>query len=87
MDLLENFKKQAQAKSNENKTFYKRLKLKQPRDLDQQFHNLHDEVFEKIDCLACANCCKTTSPIFYEKDIERLSKHFGLNHPLSLTNI
>lgn len=78
MYLLDNFKKQAQAKSNENKTFYKRLKLKQPRDLDEQFHKLHEEVFEKIDCLACANCCKTTSPIFYEKDIERLSKHFRI---------
>jgi len=24
--------------------------------------------------LDCANCCKTTSPIFYQKDIERLAK-------------
>ncbi|MEQ9413386.1 MAG: YkgJ family cysteine cluster protein, partial [Cyclobacteriaceae bacterium] len=24
--------------------------------------------------LDCANCCKTTSPIFYETDIERASK-------------
>ena len=42
--------------------------------LDLLFHNAHDEVFEKTDCLQCANCCKTTSPLFLEKDIERLAK-------------
>ena len=31
----------------------------------------HDEVFEEIDCLSCANCCKTTGPLFTEKDIEK----------------
>ena len=31
---------------------------------------LHDKEFAKTDCLACGNCCKTTSPIFTEKDIE-----------------
>jgi Fe-S-cluster containining protein len=28
--------------------------------------------------LACGNCCKTTSPIFTEKDIERISKHLKM---------
>jgi Fe-S-cluster containining protein len=31
-------------------------------------------VFEHTDCLKCANCCKTTSPIFYQTDIERVAK-------------
>jgi Fe-S-cluster containining protein len=35
---------------------------------------VHDAVFEETDCLTCANCCKTTSPIFYQNDIERISK-------------
>lgn len=46
--------------------------------LDTLFYETHDEVFEKIDCLACANCCKTTSPIFIEKDIERIAKHMRM---------
>lgn len=73
MDLKAHNKKAAQLRS-ENEKFYKRLKLKSPKDLDEQFHQLHDEVFEEIDCLTCANCCKTTSPIFYERDIERAAK-------------
>lgn len=39
---------------------------------------LHDETFEKIDCLNCANCCKTTGPLFTNKDIERIAKHFKM---------
>lgn len=60
------------------KEFYnkwiKKAKKANPRSLDEQFHQLHQETFRKIDCLACANCCKTTSPIFRDVDIKRLSK-------------
>ena len=57
-----------------SKQFFEKLKRKKPRNLDDAFHDLHDEAFEKMECLTCANCCKTTSPIFYERDIERLAK-------------
>jgi Fe-S-cluster containining protein len=46
--------------------------------LDQKMHRLHDEAFEHIDCLACANCCRTTGPLITQKDIERISKHLRL---------
>ncbi|MDQ3191104.1 MAG: YkgJ family cysteine cluster protein [Bacteroidota bacterium] len=65
------------AEKANNKLVAKLIKSK-PKDLDAVAQNLHDEAFEKIDCLDCGNCCKTTSPIFYQKDIERLSKHFRL---------
>lgn len=73
MDLNAHTKKANQLRS-ENEKFYKRLKQRPPKNLDELFHTLHDEVFEEIDCLSCANCCKTTSPIFYERDIERAAK-------------
>ena len=28
--------------------------------------------------MQCANCCKTTSPIFYERDIDRLAKRLRI---------
>ena len=46
--------------------------------LDALFSKAHDEKFKKIDCLECANCCKTTSPIFLQTDIDRLAKIFGM---------
>ncbi len=71
---VSSFNKQSETKSKENKKFLLGLKKKNPRQLDEQFHSLHDDVFAKTDCLTCANCCKTTSPIFYPTDIERASK-------------
>ncbi|MFY0608011.1 MAG: YkgJ family cysteine cluster protein [Cyclobacteriaceae bacterium] len=65
---------QARDNLKTNKTFIKRLKKNKPKDLDDQFHALDDEVFQEIDCLECANCCNTTSPIFQQGDIERLAK-------------
>jgi len=44
--------------------------------LDTVFREAHDRVFKTFDCLTCANCCKTTSPIFTKADIERLAKLF-----------
>lgn len=71
---LEQFKKQTEILSKENKQFFQKLKLKKPKNLDDIFHRAHDEIFEEIDCLTCANCCKTTSPIFYQNDIERAAR-------------
>ena len=58
--------------------FVKQLKKKKPKDLDQRFSEAHDATFEGVDCLTCANCCKTTSPMFFEKDISRLATFLGL---------
>jgi len=62
----------------ENKIFFARLKKKKPKNLDKIVQKLHDEVFQKIDCLDCANCCKSISPTLYDKDINRLAKHLKI---------
>ena len=71
---LEQFRKQAEKLKKENLQFFNKLKLRKPKNLDEVFHAEHETAFEHIDCLTCANCCKTTSPIFYQKDIERAAK-------------
>lgn len=73
MDLAA-FKVKAQTQSLQNKKFLNSLKKRNPREVDDQFHTVHEEVFSEMDCLTCANCCKTTSPIFYQTDIERVAK-------------
>jgi hypothetical protein len=60
------------------KKTFQRLKSKKTKEVDDTFHQLHNKAFQKIDCLACANCCKTTSPIFRDVDIKRISKHLRL---------
>jgi Fe-S-cluster containining protein len=71
---LNSFRDKAQNQREENKKFLQGLKKKDPRKVDDVFHELHEQVFEETDCLTCANCCKTTSPIFYQTDIERVAK-------------
>jgi Uncharacterised protein family (UPF0153). len=43
------------------------------RELDDMVHYLHEEVFEEIDCLECANCCRSLGPRITDKDIERIA--------------
>lgn len=75
---LENLPKLAKDALEENKKYFQRLKRRTPKRLDLLMQELHEEEFERTDCLDCGNCCKTTSPIFTEKDIERISKHLKM---------
>ena len=75
-DIINNLPKLAKDKHNENKKFFAKLKKKPPKNLDYVMQELHDAEFKKTDCLTCANCCKTTGPLFTDKDIGRISKHF-----------
>lgn len=72
--LLELTKKDA----SETNALVKKLKAKQPKNLDDIVHQLHDEAFKKFSCLDCANCCKTIGPRLTDKDIATLSKHLKM---------
>lgn len=76
---LEEFRKQSKVLKDQNKQFLSRLKKVNPRKLDSDFHAAHHNAFDRIDCLTCANCCKTTSPIFKQKDIENVAKHIRIS--------
>ena len=65
---------QARLAETNTKKLFEVLKRKKPNNLDDVVHQLHDDAFEKIDCMKCANCCKTTSPIFNDRDIDRISR-------------
>ncbi len=71
---LSRFKEIASRKAADHRKFLMGLKKKDPRKVDDAFHEAHEKVFEEIGCLTCGNCCKTTSPIFYQTDIERVAK-------------
>jgi len=75
---LDDFRKQSVALRGQYEKLFTKLKRTKPANLDAVVHQLHDEAFEEIDCLKCANCCKTTSPIFYQRDIERVAHHLRM---------
>ena len=62
----------------ESKKAMARLKKNKPKDLDSIAKESHDFVFESINCLECANCCKTISPMITDKDIARIAKHLKI---------
>lgn len=83
-ELYQNWKENSKDYVAQNKAFYQQLRKK--KKLDDEFHELDAKVFEKMDCLDCANCCKTTSPIFQQSDIERVSKALKMKVPEFIEN-
>lgn len=68
----------AKEKHAENKRFFAKLRQKPPKQLDYMMQELHDREFERTDCLECANCCKTTGPLFTTADVDRIAKFFKM---------
>ena len=66
MELSE-LKKKAFENRKSNKKLIQKLKKQKGKDVDQLFHEAHSKIFCEIDCLNCANCCKTTGPLFTNK--------------------
>ena len=44
----------------------------------RELPSLHEEAFQHVDCLKCANCCENYSPRFKTPDIKRISKHLRM---------
>ena len=74
-DLLRNWEK----KSGDRQKIYKQFLQKPDKNkVLKQLPDLHEEAFEKVDCLQCANCCKNYSPRFKTPDIKRISRHLKM---------
>lgn len=74
-EALKNWQQKSAAHQKEYKRF---LKTTDTRKTLKRLPQLHEEAFEKIDCLQCAACCKNYSPRFKTPDIKRISKHLKL---------
>ncbi len=63
---------------NTKKLFKQFLQRGDKNKVLKQLPHLHEQAFEKIDCLQCAACCKNYSPRFKTPDVKRISKHLGM---------
>lgn len=59
-----------------NIAFLKKAKIK--KGVERLLPDLHDEAFEKVNCLDCGNCCRSISPRFKTPDIKKISKFLGI---------
>ena len=74
-NILDNWEKKAAENQKKYKNFLKRA---DKNKVLRQLPDLHEEAFEKIDCLKCANCCRNYSPRFKTPDIKRIAKHLKM---------
>ena len=74
-DELHNWQKRSKDKQKLFKNF---LTKADKNNVLKALPQLHEEAFDKIDCLQCAACCKTYSPRFKTPDVKRISKHLGM---------
>ena len=74
-DLLINWERKS---AEHQKQYGQFLKRADKNKVLKQLPVLNEEAFEKVDCLQCANCCKSYSPRFKTPDIKRISKYLGM---------
>jgi len=49
------------------------------RTIDAAVHRLYREVAGRMDCTACANCCRELTPTLDRRDARRLARAMGLS--------
>ena len=71
--LLKELPLEARKKQKDNAAFFRQLAAKSQAKIDTAFQDLHEEVFEEVNCLDCGNCCKSLGPRLTDADIRRIT--------------
>lgn len=76
---LRSFKQKVRHHSTAFKRYLGKIEKHPPRGLDSIAQQIDAEVWKEIDCLSCANCCKTMTPTFTKTDIKRIAAHLDMS--------
>ena len=76
---LRSFKQRVRHNQRSFRRFLTKIEKNPPRHLDKIAEAIDAEVWQEVDCLSCANCCKTMSPTFNNKDIKRIAAHLEMS--------
>jgi uncharacterized protein len=74
---LRSFKQKMKLYKSKFKRYLTKIEKKTPRGFHKQTPVVEQEVWQEVECLSCANCCKTMTPTFTNADLKRISAHFG----------
>ncbi len=78
-EIIKDWKRNAKRRSDQNFRYIRRLKNRNRKRVDAVANQLHEEAFDKIDCLKCGNCCRVSTPLVEKGDIKRISKFLELS--------
>lgn len=74
---LRNYKRKVEKNKRRLRLVLSKVEKKAPLHLDQLAEKIDKEVWQEVNCLSCANCCKVMTPTFTVQDIKRISAHLG----------
>ncbi|MES2646157.1 MAG: YkgJ family cysteine cluster protein [Bacteroidota bacterium] len=75
---LRAFKKESAINRKRFRSFITKLETSSHRGVLQEAQEANKEVWEEIDCLSCANCCKKMTPTLKTSDKIRIADHLGM---------
>ena len=78
-DIFESWKLNSKNKENENYQFIRSLKMRDSKKIDRLASKVHNEIFNKIDCLDCGNCCRNSRPVLNQDDIEQIAEFLKIS--------
>ncbi len=73
------FKKQLQLNKRKLQIFLTKLEKYEVPNIDQLRKKADTDTWATTDCLSCANCCKSMTPTFTQKDLEVIAPHFNMS--------
>jgi uncharacterized protein len=76
----------ARAARKEHAALVKRLTAADGRKLDERVHAIHEAVFDEINCLDCANCCRTLGPRITDADVQRIAASLRIRPSVFVQN-
>ncbi|MCI5055798.1 MAG: YkgJ family cysteine cluster protein [Flavobacteriales bacterium] len=78
-DPIENWKTLSLKQRKKSASFVINLNKNQKKAIADNIEDVHERVFERTDCLKCANCCTSIPPQISKLDVKRISKYLGLS--------
>ncbi len=74
---LRSFKRKLSTNRKAFRKFINTSEKQPPKGITTLLPKMEKEVWNEVDCLSCANCCKKMTPTFTKQDLKRISAHFG----------
>jgi uncharacterized protein len=76
---LKLFAKKVRLHKKEFKNYLGEVENLVPDNLYKTMLGIDKQVWQEVDCLTCANCCKKMTPTFTEKDIKRAALYLNIS--------
>ena len=76
--FLKKFRVKAARKRESLSLFLDKLDEVVPHDMPELVARIDASVWRDVNCMECANCCKTMTPTFTKADVKRISAHLEM---------